>query len=104
MKSENSYDIKQFKKDISTLQKQTKLVVEKSVQRVISKTTSENAFIMSFDEAEVIPFGVGNSGSITVTATDIDPVDVAMLASMVEQDVTTELYATMARGMKGLMR
>lgn len=103
-KSKNSYSVKQLNKDLDKLKRSTPAVVERAIQKVIAGTASEDAFTMAFDQVETIPFGVGNRGTLVVTASTDDPVELESQIDLVALKAIDALEQEIRNGMKGVIR
>ncbi len=100
----NSYSVKQLNKDLAKLKQVTPVIVDKAIQKTLAGTTSENAFTMSFDQVEAIPFGVGNQGTIVVTASTDDPVELNVQLATAADNALKMLKQEISNGMKGVLQ
>ena len=104
MSKKNYISTKQFNKDLKAFQKQVSRVADRATERVVSRTASEEAFLFSFDEAEVIPFGVGSSGTVVVTTNTDDPVELENRISEVSERALDTLSQEVTEGLKGVLK
>lgn len=73
MSKKNYYNVKPLQRVTGKFIKQVERSAAKHLEQVVQKTASENAFRFTFDEAEVVPFGVGTQGAITFATDAEDP-------------------------------
>lgn len=104
MSKKNYFSTKQLNKDLKALQKNVSRMAEEATQTVVRRTASEEAFLFSFDEAEVIPFGVGSSGTVVVTANTADPIELEDRISEVSERALDALRQEITEGMKGVLK
>ena len=104
MSKKNYFSTKQLNKDLKALQKSVSQIADRATEKVVNKTASEEAFLFSFDEAEVIPFGVGSSGTVVVTANTADPIELEDRISEVSERALDALRQEVTEGLKGVLK
>ena len=100
----NSYSTKKLGNDLAKLRKGTERIVAQATNKTLSKTASENAYLMAFDNAEVIPYGVGSSGTVVVAADTADPIELADVVSELAVRALDTLSQEVTDGMKGVLK
>lgn len=100
----NSYDVSKFAKDLKKLYSQTDAIAKQAVQSVSAGTASDEAFLMSFDEAEVVPFGSPGYGSISLSIDENDPVALDMEINRIATEALNKLENEIAEGLRGVLK
>lgn len=103
MTTKNSYSVKKLNKDLAKLKQETAVIVNRAVKTTLEGTTSENAFVMSFDQVEAIPFGVDNTGKVVFTASTDDPVELDEQLAVVAAKLLDALENEIKTSMKGVL-
>lgn len=102
--NKNTYSTKKFYNDLAKLRKETEQIAVQATNNTLQQTASENAFLMSFDEVEAIPYGVGNNGSIVIVANTADPIELADIVSEMAVQAMDTLSQEVINKMKGVLK
>lgn len=99
----NTVNTKAVIKELTKLSGKIQKVATEAIRNITLNTTSENAFNMSFDELEAVPFGTSGS-KITVVTDNMDPVELEVKMQELSRNSLDALDKAIKDGMKGVLK